>query len=97
MLTGRFSPNFQGNFGLRLADQRRPKQFGAFVVMGGYHPTLMPDEMLASDCVDAVVRGEGELTFRELILQGPSRDVSGTVGCEPWISTTGRRLCLSGP
>ncbi|ARM30109.1 radical SAM protein [Prosthecochloris sp. HL-130-GSB] len=50
---------------------------GVFVVMGGFHPTALPDEVLSSPYVDAVVIGEGEETFRELVLHGPSGKVSG--------------------
>lgn len=52
-------------------------EHGAFVVMGGFHPTALPDEVLKLSCVDAVVIGEGEATFRELVLKGPSKDVKG--------------------
>jgi radical SAM superfamily enzyme YgiQ (UPF0313 family) len=38
----------------------------AKIVMGGVHPTVMPDECLDSPFVDYVVRGEGELTMLEL-------------------------------
>ncbi|TLU82354.1 MAG: radical SAM protein [Chlorobium sp.] len=53
------------------------KEAGAFVVMGGFHPTALPEEVLKNPHVDAVVIGEGEETFRELVLRGPSRDVRG--------------------
>ena len=53
------------------------KSHGSFVVLGGFHPTALPDEVLKLDCVDLVVLGEGEATFRELVLMGPSRDVRG--------------------
>ena len=59
----------------RLA--RIAKESGAFVVMGGFHPTALPEEVLKLSCVDVVVIGEGEATFRELVLKGPSRDVKG--------------------
>ena len=59
----------------RLA--RIAKEAGAFVVMGGFHPTALPEEVLKLSCVDVVVIGEGEETFRELVLNGPSRDVRG--------------------
>ncbi|MFZ4524069.1 MAG: B12-binding domain-containing radical SAM protein [Chlorobium sp.] len=59
----------------RLA--RIAKESGAFVVMGGFHPTALPEEVLKLSCVDVVVIGEGEETFRELVLKGPSRDVKG--------------------
>jgi magnesium-protoporphyrin IX monomethyl ester (oxidative) cyclase len=59
----------------RLA--RIAKEAGAFVVMGGFHPTALPEEVLKLSCVDVVVIGEGEETFRELVLNGPSRAVKG--------------------
>lgn len=63
--------------GLRYAEIA--KRYGATVVMGGYHPSAMPEQLLDSPFVDVVVRGEGELTLRDLILHGPSRDVPGLV------------------
>ncbi len=53
------------------------KEHGVFVAMGGFHPTALPEEVLRLDCVDVVVIGEGEATFRELVLHGPSKDVKG--------------------
>ena len=47
------------------------------VVFGGRHPTAIPDETLNVDEVDIVVRGEGELTFRELIIKGSPENVEG--------------------
>ena len=47
------------------------------VVFGGRHPTFVPDETLNVDEVDIVVRGEGELTFRELIIKGTPEKVKG--------------------
>ncbi|MDA8098727.1 MAG: radical SAM protein [Nitrospiraceae bacterium] len=35
-------------------------------VLGGPHPTALPEELLENEAVDAVVIGEGEETFREL-------------------------------
>jgi radical SAM superfamily enzyme YgiQ (UPF0313 family) len=45
-----------------LVRQRRP---GATVVVGGYDPSLAPEAW--TDVADVVVRGEGEITFRELL------------------------------
>jgi anaerobic magnesium-protoporphyrin IX monomethyl ester cyclase len=53
------------------------KRHGSFVVLGGYHPSALPDEMLALPHVDAVVRGQGELTFAELVRRGSPDDVAG--------------------
>jgi len=39
----------------------------AKIVLGGAHPTAMPEELLKESFVDFVVRGEGEVTFAELI------------------------------
>jgi anaerobic magnesium-protoporphyrin IX monomethyl ester cyclase len=35
------------------------------IVFGGWHPTLLPDQTLREGFVDAVVRGQGELTLLE--------------------------------
>lgn len=49
--------------GYALADSLR--RMGIPVVLGGYHPTFLPDEGLSH--ADFVVRGEGEDTLVELI------------------------------
>lgn len=47
------------------------------VVLGGRHPSFEPDETLNSKYVDYIVRGEGELTFRELIIKGTPEKIKG--------------------
>jgi len=47
------------------------------IVFGGRHPSAIPDETLNVDEVDIIVRGEGELTFRELIIKGSPENVKG--------------------
>ncbi len=66
-----------GAFNQALMLARIAKEAGAFVVMGGFHPTALPEEVLKHSCVDLVVIGEGEETFRELVLHGPSSGVKG--------------------
>ena len=39
----------------------------SLVVLGGPHPSLCPDEVISDNNVDFVVRGEGEVTFYELV------------------------------
>ncbi len=56
---------------------RIARQAGAHVVMGGYHPTALTDEVLSDPNVDSVIRGEGDNPFRDLVINGPSRDVLG--------------------
>jgi radical SAM superfamily enzyme YgiQ (UPF0313 family) len=61
--------------GLEIA--RLAKSHGAITLMGGYHPTAIPDELLSHSQVDLVVRGEGEVTMRELVLKGGPQGVKG--------------------
>src|ERR1700757_1371440 len=37
------------------------------VILGGWHPSLLPDQTLAAEYVDAVVKGQGEDAFLELM------------------------------
>jgi anaerobic magnesium-protoporphyrin IX monomethyl ester cyclase len=37
------------------------------VILGGWHPSLLPDQTLAADYVDIVVKGQGEEALLELI------------------------------
>ncbi len=37
------------------------------ILWGGPHPTVLPEETLALDCVDMICLGEGEETLRELL------------------------------
>jgi len=61
--------------GLRIA--KIAKENGCATVLGGYHPTAIPDELLSHPQVDLIVRGEGEYTMRELVQKGSFRDVLG--------------------
>ncbi|NVM55578.1 MAG: cobalamin B12-binding domain-containing protein [Candidatus Helarchaeota archaeon] len=47
------------------------------VVFGGRHPSWEPDDTLKLKEVDLLVRGEGELPFRELIIEGSPENVKG--------------------
>ena len=37
------------------------------VILGGWHPSLLPDQTLQTDCVDIVIRGQGEDTLLEVV------------------------------
>ncbi|MDA8082866.1 MAG: radical SAM protein, partial [Nitrospiraceae bacterium] len=50
-----------------LAEKIKQVDPAATVVLGGIHPTVVPEEVLGRKGVDVVVRGEGEETFRELV------------------------------
>ena len=68
---------------------------GCTVVWGGYHPSLFPDQVIEEGYADAVVRGQGELSFHELVgrlaagtdLKGVAgvtyRDLGGTIVTNP--------------
>jgi anaerobic magnesium-protoporphyrin IX monomethyl ester cyclase len=37
------------------------------IILGGWHPSLLPDQTLAADCVDVVVVGQGEDALLEVV------------------------------
>lgn len=58
----------------KVVKRRFPK---VTVVLGGVHPTVMPDEVLGSRYVDIVVREEGELTMKDIVNGLPLNDLLG--------------------
>ncbi len=38
-----------------------------YIVFGGVHPSALPEDTLKNDCVDAVVQGEGEEAFLDIV------------------------------
>ncbi len=52
---------------MEIARDLKKRQPSATLVLGGVHPTVLPEEVLACPSVDYVVRGEGEQTFLELV------------------------------
>lgn len=63
------------NQGLHLA--KIAKKNNIPTVVGGYHPTSVPDLMLSHPQIDVVIRGEGEVTMKELIETGTFENVPG--------------------
>ncbi len=63
------------NQGLHLA--KIAKQNNIHTVVGGYHPTSVPDIMLSHPQIDMVIRGEGEVTMKELVETGTFENVPG--------------------
>lgn len=104
-LLDRFRPHMVGlssvtqNFGLAARYARMCKDFGAYVIAGGVHITMLP-ESLTRD-MDAGVLGEGEETMVEvvrLLAEGNAggadlKKVKGVVFHDPGggIQSTGRR------
>jgi radical SAM superfamily enzyme YgiQ (UPF0313 family) len=63
------------NQGLHLA--KIAKQNNIHTVVGGYHPTSVPDIMLSHPQIDMVIRGEGEVTLKELVEKGTLENILG--------------------
>jgi len=64
-VVGISAPSIFANDALDLA--RYAKQSGKTVIVGGPHATISPSFFLEHDCVDFVIRGEGEYTLLELL------------------------------
>ncbi|MHA2399886.1 MAG: B12-binding domain-containing radical SAM protein [Promethearchaeota archaeon] len=63
------------NFVLKIA--KKSKSLGYATILGGWHPTFAPSDLLKYPFVDVVVRGEGEITFRELIVNIDLEKIKG--------------------
>ena len=63
------------NQGLKLA--KIAKQNNIHTAVGGYHPTSVPDIMLSYPQIDMVIRGEGEVTLKELVETSSFENVPG--------------------
>ena len=67
------SPTFA--HGAELARAIKAVNPRAWTVFGGFHPSALPDDCLATPGVDAVVRGEGERGFLEVVQGNRERNV----------------------
>ncbi len=50
-----------------IAKRIKERKGSTQIVLGGPHPSILPDEILADRNIDYIVRGEGEETFLELV------------------------------
>src|SRR6185295_7354968 len=66
-LVGLSVMTFQRRTALEVARFLRGLSPRVKIVVGGYDPSLAPRAYEASDAIDFIVRGEGELTLRELL------------------------------
>ena len=67
-IVGLSAMTFQRKTALKIADLLRSLNPDVKIVMGGYDPSLAPEAYkLEGSNVDFLVRGEGEITFRELV------------------------------
>jgi len=76
-------PCSTGNYGSAINVAKLVKNIDTNipVVMGGFHPTLVTEEVLGNKDIDVVVRGEGEYTIAHLATtiqsQGPLDNIPG--------------------
>ncbi|MFX0046694.1 MAG: B12-binding domain-containing radical SAM protein [Candidatus Hermodarchaeota archaeon] len=63
------------NFALRIAKESKKQGFST--ILGGWHPSFDYSEVLKYPFVDVIVRGEGEITFRELIKNRNLEEIKG--------------------
>ena len=63
------------NFALRIAKESKKQGFA--IVLGGWHPSFDYSEVLKYPFVDVIVRGEGEITFRELMKNRNLEEIKG--------------------
>jgi anaerobic magnesium-protoporphyrin IX monomethyl ester cyclase len=55
---------------------RLAKHYGCLTVLGGVHPSLVP-QCVENPEVDIVVRGEGEVSFKEIVDGKPLQSIAG--------------------
>jgi anaerobic magnesium-protoporphyrin IX monomethyl ester cyclase len=67
-----FSSGF--NEALSVCKVARQVDPGIITVMGGPHPSALPEQVAGQDAIDFVVIGEGEHTFRDLLDRIPEGD-----------------------
>jgi radical SAM superfamily enzyme YgiQ (UPF0313 family) len=68
--------------GVQVARRVRERHPRLPIVAGGWHASILPEQTLRSPFIDAVVKGQGEVTFLEMVeryAQG-ERDLSGING-----------------
>ncbi|HEY3190595.1 MAG TPA: cobalamin-dependent protein, partial [Solirubrobacteraceae bacterium] len=91
-LVGYSAMSFQYATARALAAAVRTVAPGVLHVLGGYHATVLADEVGARDghLFDFIVRGEGELAFRQLVdgLAGRTLDLGSIPGLS-WRSGSG--------
>ena len=69
--------------GVQVAKAVREARPELPIVAGGWHPSILPEQTLASPYLDAVVKGQGEITFQEMVERYArgERDLTGIAGC----------------
>lgn len=66
-IVGISADTFMMPHGRELASKIKAKNKDVIVVFGGVHPTVCPETTLEDKNIDIVCRGEGEITFYEIV------------------------------
>lgn len=68
--------------GAAVAEAVRAERPDVPIVAGGWHPSILPEQTLASGLFDAVVKGQGEITLLEIVERWDNgeRDLGGVAG-----------------
>jgi radical SAM superfamily enzyme YgiQ (UPF0313 family) len=53
--------------GLKLAKKFKKKYPKIPIIWGGWHPSILPHQTIKDPCVDIIVKGQGDITFTELV------------------------------
>ena len=64
-------------FAIELARLVREVLPNSKIIMGGVHPTVLPDEVMKEEYVDYVFRGEGDVSLPEFILRNTPDSIPG--------------------
>lgn len=65
------------NNALEIAKIVKEKYLNVKVIIGGVHATFTPEETLSSNYIDYVIRGEGEYSLLEILLDKPLEKIKG--------------------
>ena len=58
---------YQIRDGINVSEAIKRRYPSLPVIWGGYHPSTEPEQTLKNPFIDIVIRGQGELTFREVV------------------------------
>src|SRR5688572_18717499 len=73
---------FQRKTAHKIIELARSLKADARIIVGGYDPSLAPEAYASGSCrADFIIRGEGEITFRDLLrVLESARDCDGIAG-----------------
>lgn len=80
-IVGITMPTAKYEIGVRIANWIKKEFPKIIIIVGGPHPTIQPLETIKEESIDIVVKGEGEVTFLELVnALVQKKDIKGILG-----------------